>query len=167
MLIWMSITLQHEKRNGWTVKCSTWDSGVTGLSLKGATALCPWARHFFLYLVQNMGQKYYYKPCQLGKEYTNIELLHGKTNNSFQKVLSEAFLVDEGRENPNTTKAGHHRPISETPFNGVSLAGLWWPNIECWLGSFVIFHRIRTSFSKKPYIFVNFHGGSEPRICTQ
>ena len=22
---------------------------------------------------------------------------------------------------------GHHRPASETPFNGVSLAGRWWP----------------------------------------
>ena len=67
-----------------------------------------------------MDQKYYNKPCQLGKEYTNIELLHGKTNNSFQKVLSEAFLVDEGRENPNTTKSGSS---SAHQLNGVSLAG--------------------------------------------
>ena len=22
--------------------------------------------------------------------------------------------------------------------NGVSLVGRWWPNIECWLGSFVV-----------------------------
>ena len=33
-------------------------------------------------------------------------------------------------------KAGHHRPASETPLNGVSLACRWWPNVECWLGSF-------------------------------
>ena len=26
------------------------------------------------------------------------------------------FLVNEGREDPNTTKVGHHRPASETPF---------------------------------------------------
>ena len=26
------------------------------------------------------------------------------------------FLVDEGREYPNTTKSGHYRPASETPF---------------------------------------------------
>ena len=39
-------------------------------------------------------------------------------------------------------KAGH-RPASETPVNGVSLAFKevslacrWWPNVECWLGSF-------------------------------
>ena len=28
------------------------------------------------------------------------------------------------------------------------------PNIECWLGSFVIIQGIRTSIAKKPYIFV-------------
>ena len=30
-----------------------------------------------------------------------------------------AVLVDEGRENPNTTKAGRHRPASKTPFDGL------------------------------------------------
>ena len=40
-----------------------------------------------------------------------------------QKVLSEVsnfntfILVDEGRENRNTTLSGHHRPTSEMPFN--------------------------------------------------
>ena len=33
-------------------------------------------------------------------------------------------------------KAGHHRPASETPLNGDSLACYWWPNVECWLGIF-------------------------------
>ena len=33
-------------------------------------------------------------------------------------------------------KAGHHWPASETPLNGVSMAWRWWPNVECWLGSF-------------------------------
>ena len=32
-------------------------------------------------------------------------------------------------------------------------------NIECWLGSFVIFKVIRTSIAKKPYSFVIFRGG--------
>ena len=32
------------------------------------------------------------------------------------------FLVYEGKEDPNSTKTGHHRPASETPLNGVSLA---------------------------------------------
>ena len=53
-------------------------------------------------------------------------------------------------------KAGHHRPASATPFNGVSLAGRWWPNIECWHGTFVIWQEIRTSIAKEPYSFVIF-----------
>ena len=43
-----------------------------------------------------------------------------------QKVLTlttffifHAVLVDEGREDPNTTKAGRRRPASETPFDGL------------------------------------------------
>ena len=47
----------------------------------------------------------------------------------------------EGRKDPNTTISGHS------------------PNIECWLGSFVIFQGIRASIAKKPYIFVIFGGG--------
>ena len=35
-------------------------------------------------------------------------------------------------------------------------------NIECWLGSFVIFQRIGTGIAKKPYIFVIFQGGPDP-----
>ena len=33
------------ERSGSVVKCLTWDRGAAGLSLTGATALCPWARH--------------------------------------------------------------------------------------------------------------------------
>ena len=36
-------------------------------------------------------------------------------------------------------KAGHHRPASETPSNGVSQTARYWPNIGCWLGSFLIY----------------------------
>ena len=57
------------------------------------------------------------------------------------------FLVYEGREDPSTT------------LNGVSLACRWWPNIEFWLGSFVIFQGIWTNIAKKPYIFLWFFGG--------
>ena len=49
------------------------------------------------------------------------------------------------------------QPASETPFKG-----RWWPNIECWLGSFVFVQEIRTSIAKKPYIFVIFQGGPDP-----
>ena len=34
----------------------------------------------------------------------------------------------------------------------VSLPGQRWPNIECWLGCFVIFQAIRTSIAKKNYV---------------
>ena len=44
--------------------------------------------------------------------------------------------------------------------NGVTLAGRWWPNVECWPGSFVIFQGIRTSIANKSYIFVIFQAGS-------
>ena len=47
--------------------------------------------------------------------------------------------------------AGHHRPASDTPFQ--------WSNIECWLGSIVVFKGIQTSIAKEPYIFVIFQGG--------
>ena len=67
-----------------------------------------------------------------------------------QKVLPEGvqlwhfFLDDEGER------------------NSVSLAGQWWPNIECWLGNFVIFQVIRTGIANKPFIFVIFQGGGGP-----
>ena len=61
------------------------------------------------------------------------------------------FLVDGGIEDPNTAKMGHHR-----------LVGRCWPNIECWLGSFVILLGIRTSIAKKPYILWFFRGVPTP-----
>ena len=72
----------------------------------------------------------------------------------FQNVLSEGcptfttfffcfiFLGDEGREDPNTTTVECH-------LNDVSLTSKICPNIEFWLGSFVILQGIRTSIAKK------------------
>ena len=58
--------------------------------------------------------------------------------------LLQLFLVDErGIRIP--LKAGHHRPASETP------------NIEYWLGSFVIVHGIRT-IAKNAFSFLFFQG---------
>ena len=37
--------------------------------------------------------------------------------------FDNVFLVDEGREDPNTNISGPASARSETPFNGVSLAG--------------------------------------------
>ena len=79
------------------------------------------------------------------------------------------FTVDERNQIPR--KAGLHWLASEMPLNGFSLAGQRWPNIECWLGSLVIFQGIQTSIARKPYIFVVFQGVSGPpvppleRIC--
>ena len=42
--------------------------------------------------------------------------------------------------------------------NGVPLAGWWWPTVERWLGSFVIFQRIWTSIAKELHSFVIFKG---------
>ena len=58
-------------------------------------------------------------------------------------------------------QAGHHRVASEMPFKGqsVSLAFQWWPNIEYWHGSFIIFQGNWTSIAKKQYFYV-FQGGS-------
>ena len=54
---------------------------------------------------------------------------------------------------------GYHLPASETPFKWRFPGGPMMAQHCCWLGSFVIFHGIRTSFAKKPHIFVNFQGG--------
>ena len=58
--------------------------------------------------------------------------------------------------------ACHHRPVSKRHLNGVSLAGRWWPYIEFWLGSFVIFQGIRTSIAIKNPIFLRVFSGSRP-----
>ena len=44
------------------------------------------------------------KFCQRGSNFDNV-----------------FFLADEGREDPSATIAGHHRLVSETPLNGVSM----------------------------------------------
>ena len=53
-------------------------------------------------------------------------------------------------------------PPVKRHLNGVSLACRWWPNIEFWLGSFVIFRGIGTSIAKKPYICAIFMWGYQP-----
>ena len=72
------------------------------------------------------------------------------------------FCIKRGEMIQIQQKAGHHRHASERHFNGVSFVGRWWPNIECWLGSFVIFQGIWTSIARKPCIFVIFQGVPDP-----
>ena len=55
-------------------------------------------------------------------------------------TLTTIYLVDEGRP----LRADYHGPPRDMPFKGVLLAGRLWPNLKCWLGSFVIFQGTRT-----------------------
>ena len=74
--------------------------------------------------------------------------------------------IVEGIEYPNTAINGpSSAPPAKRHCNGVSLAGQRWPNIKCWLGSFVIFQGIRTSIAQKPLFFVILQeggGGGSP-----
>ena len=58
-------------------------------------------------------------------------------------------------------------PPAKRHLNGVLLACRWWPNFECWLGSFVIF-RESGSLLLRNFIFLWFSqgggGGSEPHV---
>ena len=68
------------------------------------------------------------------------------------------FSLMRGRKDPNTTISGHQRPASETPFNGVPLAGRYGPNIECWIDSFVILRGSGPELLSNP-IFLKFSRG--------
>ena len=78
---------------------------------------------------------------------------------NFDVVFFGFILVYKGREYLNTTIS---RPSSAHQGNTIFMACLWWPNNECWLGSFVIFQGIPTSSAKKPYIFVIFQRSRPP-----
>ena len=49
-------------------------------------------------------------------------------------VFSSFFLREKGSKYH--WKQAIIGPASETSLNGISLACRWWPNVECWLGSF-------------------------------
>ena len=65
------------------------------------------------------------------------------------------FVVGEEEKESNATNADQRNAIK-----CVSLAGGWWPNIKCWLCSFVIFQGIETSIVKKPFLW--FFSGAGP-----
>ena len=56
----------------------------------------------------------------------------------------------------------HYKRVSIGPPANFSLAGRRLPNIEYWLGNFVIFQRFGTSIANKPFIFVIFQGARTP-----
>ena len=85
------------------------------------------------------------------KEDGDTQLCHRLCHARIQKVLSEGvllfFSLMRGGRIQIPLLAGHQRPTNRR----------WWPNIEGWLDSFVIFRA-----SRKPYIFVIFQGKSGP-----
>ena len=79
------------------------------------------------------------------------------------------FFFLKGERIQISQKAGYHRPASETPLNGVSLACQWWPNVECWLGSFENFRGSGPVLLRNSIFFVIFTGmwgggGSGPPV---
>ena len=63
-------------------------------------------------------------------------------------------------------KAVHHGPASEAPSKWrFTMMGRWWPNFECWLGSFENFENFRRSVLVLPRnsIFWDFSGGGGVR----
>ena len=115
-------------------------------------------------LVPNCLTLWWYSCKNFSRKFLKNQLTHVR----IQNVLSEGvqlffFLLffDEGRMDQNTTISRKSwRAIIGTPakhhLNGLSLGGRWWPYIECWLGSFVIFKGIQTTFAKIPYNFCDF-----------
>ena len=86
------------------------------------------------------------KYCQRGSKFDNVFFL----------------FFCEGIKDPNVTINGLSSARQRNAIlSDVSLAGRCWPNIEYWLGGFVIFQGIRTSISKKPFIFVISQGGPD------
>ena len=67
------------------------------------------------------------------------------------------------------SKYNYKRAIIDPPakrhLNGVLPVGPWWPNIGCWLGSFVVLQGIRISIAKKTIFFVIFKGGGVRTPC--
>ena len=75
-------------------------------------------------------------------------------------VFSSSFFKRERIQI--SLKAGHHRPASETPLNGVLLACRWWPNVECWLGSFENFKRSGPVLLRNSIFLLFFRRGRGP-----
>ena len=61
-----------------------------------------------------------------------------QSGSNFDNVFFLFFLFDEERKDPNTTISRPFGPPAKRHLNGISLAGRRWPNIECWIGSYVI-----------------------------
>ena len=105
--------------------------------------------------------------------YVSVQYCHNCSNTmrGSRKLCQRGFddfffiveaVMNEGREERGFKycyKQASISPSAKRHLNGVSLAGQWWPNIEFWLGSFMVVQGIRNSITKKPYIFVIFQWG--------
>ena len=90
----------------------------------------------------------------------HVYIEHARIQKVFQRGFdfeNVFFLVDVWIRI--SLKSGQYRSASETPFKWRFAGGPIMPNIEFWLGSFVIFQGIRISIAKKPFIFVISQGG--------
>ena len=96
--------------------------------------------------------------CETGKELNTCCGLHGSRKFCQRgPTLTPFVLLDEGRDDPNDSISGR--------LNGVSLACRCWPNIACWLGSFVIDQGFRTSIGRNLCLALWFSGwGTWPSV---
>ena len=97
------------------------------------------------------------KFCQKGSNFDNVFFSWGKGGSKYH--YNQAIFGPRAKRYLN---AGQHRHANETPchLNGVSLACRWWPNIQCWLGSFVIFRGSGPILLENAIFLCFFSGGS-------
>ena len=98
--------------------------------------------------ISSFSNTWYFKHAQIQKLLSEgVKLLH--------RFFVCVFLVDERRDDPNTTKSGPSPPRI--------MAQHWFFCTLTYFGSFVIFQGIWSSIAKKPY-FVIFQEGSGPHV---
>ena len=111
--------------------------------------------------------------CLLTQFFTGARLINTRGSRKFCQRGSNStlktlfFLVDDKGERGSKIPLKAWviiGPLAKRHLNGVLLVGWWWPVMEYWLGSFVIFQGIRTRIAKKNLYFCDFPGGSGPPV---
>ena len=101
------------------------------------------------------------KQCQMNVDLCLVDALHAR----IQKVLREGVQLwqcvfswweERGSKYHNTANIG---PPAKRHLNGVSLACWWWPNIESWFSSLVIFRGSGPVLLWNPIFLWFFRGG--------
>ena len=95
-----------------------------------------------------------------------LNLLWQTLQTFIQKILSEGVQLwqpfcfsSRGGRIQIPLSEGQHQHTSEMPLSGVSLECRWWPNIDCWLCSFVIFRGSGPVLLRNPIFLWFFRGG--------